>query len=88
MIARRYAFEPASITVPRGTPVRLLVRSADEAHGLAIARFKVAKEIPRGGDPVVITFTPTAVGRFPILCSLYCGDGHDAMKGTLIVTAQ
>ena len=27
-------------------------------------------------------------GRFPILCSEYCGDEHDSMRGTLVVLAQ
>ena len=50
--------------------------------------FKIGKEIPRGGDPVTIDFTPDAPGQFPILCSEYCGDGHDDMKGTLVVSAR
>jgi cytochrome c oxidase subunit 2 len=49
---------------------------------------KVAKEIPRGNKPVTIEFTADEAGRYPILCSEYCGDGHDDMKGTLVVLAR
>jgi heme/copper-type cytochrome/quinol oxidase subunit 2 len=29
----------------------------------------------------------SSAGIFDILCSEYCGDGHDEMKGTLVVEA-
>jgi cytochrome c oxidase subunit II len=88
VVARRFAFEPAEITVAVGERVVLMVRSADGVHGLEIKRFKVKKEVPRGGDPVSIEFTASEAGRFPILCSEYCGQDHDKMKGTLVVTAE
>jgi cytochrome c oxidase subunit 2 len=88
VVARRFAFEPAEIQVSVGERVRLLVRTADGLHGIEIKKFKVAKEIPRGNKPVTIEFTADEAGRYPILCSEYCGDGHDDMKGTLVVLAK
>lgn len=88
VVATRYAFEPAEIQVTQGERVRLLVKSGDGLHGFEIKRFRISKEIPRGGDPVVVDFTPEEAGRFPILCSVYCGDGHDDMTGALVVTAR
>jgi cytochrome c oxidase subunit 2 len=85
--ARRFSFEPSSIEATVGERLQLVVRSADGVHGLEIKRFRLKKEIPRGGEPVTIDFTPTAEGSFPILCSEYCGDGHKEMTGTLIVRA-
>ena len=85
--ARRFAFEPSEIEVAVGEPVRLLVRSADGVHGIEIKKVKVQKMIPRGGEPVIINFTAKEAGRFPILCSEYCGDEHDSMRGTLVVVA-
>lgn len=87
VIAKDYTFEPSQIEVALGEPVRLVVVSGDGLHGFEIKRFKISKEIPRGGDPVVIEFTPREAGRFPILCSVYCGDSHDDMEGALVVTA-
>ncbi len=86
--ARRFAFEPSVVDAVAGERLRLVVRSADGPHGIEIKALKVKKEIPRGGDPVVIEFTPGAVGRFPILCSTYCGEGHGDMAGMLVVTAS
>ena len=88
VIAKRFAFEPAEIEVTVGEKVTLAVRSADGVHGIEIKKVKVKNEIPRGAEPVMIEFTAKEAGRFPIVCSEYCGDGHDDMKGTLVVKAR
>ena len=90
VVARRYAFEPATIEVNEGDRVRLLVQSADGLHGVGIKQFGVNTKVPRpkqGDDPVTIEFVASAAGRYPILCSEYCGSGHKEMTGTLIVNA-
>jgi cytochrome c oxidase subunit II len=88
IVARRFAFEPARVEVAVGERVRLRVVSADGVHGLEIKKFKVKKEIPRGTTPVVIEFTASEAGEFPILCSEYCGDGHEDMQGQLVVLTR
>src|SRR5688572_20125807 len=87
VVAKRFAFEPSQIDVTVGERVRLVVRSADGVHGIEIKKFKVNKVIPRGSTPVTIEFTASEAGRFEILCSEYCGEMHDEMKGTLVVSA-
>jgi cytochrome c oxidase subunit II len=87
VVAKRYAFEPAEIQVAVGEAVRLMVRSADTLHGFEIKEMKVKKELERGAAPVAIDLKPATAGRFPILCSEYCGEGHDDMKGALVVVA-
>ncbi len=87
VIASRYAFDPATIDVRVGERVRLVMKSADGVHGLEIKKFKVKKEIPRGTSAVTVEFTASEAGSFPILCSEYCGDGHEEMTGTLVVRA-
>ena len=83
--ARRFAFEPSEVNATVGERLQLVVRSADGVHGLEIKKLKIKKEVPRGGEPVTIDFTATTEGSFPILCSEYCGNGHDDMSGMLIV---
>jgi cytochrome c oxidase subunit 2 len=87
VIARRFTFEPATIEAVEGERLRILVKSGDGLHGFEIKKFKVSKEIPRGTEPVVIEFTASEAGKFPILCSAFCGDGHGDMKGMLVVAA-
>ena len=83
--ARRFAFEPSEVNATVGERLQLVVRSADGVHGLEIKKLKIKKEVPRGGEPVTIDFTATTEGSFPIICSEYCGNGHDDMSGMLIV---
>jgi cytochrome c oxidase subunit II len=85
---RRFAFEPEEIHVREGERVRLLVRSADGLHGFGIKAFGLAHVIPRGTAPVVIELTPDRTGRFEILCTEFCGEGHDRMRGLLVVQAS
>lgn len=88
VVAKRFTFEPERIDVTEGEQVRLVVTSADGVHGIEIKKFKVNQKIPRGGDPVTIEFVASAPGRYPILCSEYCGKDHDAMKGVLVVNVR
>jgi cytochrome c oxidase subunit 2 len=87
IVARRFAFEPAQITVVTGEAIELDVRSADGVHGLEIRKLKIKEQIPRGETVVRIPFTAPAPGRYPIACSEYCGANHDDMKGMLVVLA-
>ena len=88
VVARRFAWEPSEIQVTVGERVRLVLRTADGLHGMELKKFKIAKEIPRGSKPVTVEFTADEAGRFPFFCSEYCGDGHDDMKGVLVVVAR
>ena len=87
VVAKRYEFVPSTIQVTQGEHVRILVTSGDGFHGFGIKQFDVSKEILRG-ETVTIELTADVAGEFPILCTEYCGDGHEEMKGQLIVRAR
>lgn len=88
VVAKRYSFEPTRIEVTEGEHIRLVVSSSDGVHGVEVKKFNVNKKVPRGGETVTIDFIASEVGEFPILCSEYCGKGHEAMKGRLVVSAK
>lgn len=88
VVAKRFAFEPSRIEVTEGERVRIVVTSADGVHGVEVKKFRLNTSVPRGGEPVTLEFTASATGEFPILCSEYCGDGHEEMKGMLVVSAK
>jgi cytochrome c oxidase subunit 2 len=88
VVAKRFTFEPARIEVTEGERVRLVVKSADGVHGVAIEKVRVNKLVPRGGATVNIDFVAPAPGTYDILCSEECGEGHDVMSGRLVVTAK
>jgi cytochrome c oxidase subunit 2 len=85
--AKRFGFEPARIEVTEGERVKLIVKSGDGVHGIEVKKFRINKKVPRGGE-AAIEFVASAAGEFPILCSEYCGEGHENMKGMLVVAAK
>lgn len=88
IVVKRFAFEPDRIEAAEGEHLRLVVTSADGVHGVEIKKFRVNTKVPRGGEPITIDFVASAPGDYPMLCSEYCGKGHEEMKGTLVVTAR
>ena len=85
VVAERFKFVPDRIEVTQGERVRLNVRSADGTHGLAIKKLKVDLSVPKGGRVVSVEFDASQAGEFAITCSEYCGRGHSAMTGVLVV---
>jgi len=87
IVAGKFAFEPATIQVTAGEPVRLVIRSKDTVHGFSIPKLKIDVRIPKGGDPIIVEFVAPTPGRFEIACSEFCGSGHGQMKAVLISVA-
>jgi cytochrome c oxidase subunit 2 len=86
VVTQRFSFTPDHLEVTRGDHVRIIVRSADGTHGLAIKKLKIGLLVPKGGEPVILEFDADQAGSFPINCSEYCGRGHSKMSGLLVVT--
>lgn len=86
--AYQFGWEPNPIRVTNGTPVRLKMTSRDVAHGIGIPAFGVSKRIPGNGETVTVEFTPDKTGTYNFICNVYCGSGHSAMTGRLIVEAE
>ena len=85
VIASRFKFEPAIISVVEGDRVRLRLHSVDRTHGIGIKAFRVKELIPKSAEAVTVEFVADRTGTFDITCSEYCGTGHWAMKGRPIV---
>lgn len=88
IVASRYAFDPARVEVAQGDHVKLLLRSTDTIHGLAIEAYGVKVAIPKGGEEVSVEFMAHRPGTFRMTCSEYCGSGHRRMQGRFVVTEQ
>lgn len=84
MIAKQFAFEPDTITVNEGDTVKITISSVDVAHGIEIPDFGVSKRFGEG-ESVEVEFVADKKGSFSFFCNVYCGSGHGAMRGTLIV---
>jgi len=82
--ASRYAFDPVTIQVNAGEPVRIMIRSTDGVHGFSIPKLKIDVQVPKSGNPSIVELTAPAAGRYEIACSEFCGSGHSQMKAALI----
>ena len=65
-------------------PVKIELRSYDVLHNFYVPQFR-AKMDTLPGIITYYWFTPTKTGDFEILCAEYCGTGHYAMRGKVLV---
>jgi len=82
--AQRFQFTPAEITLKKGEPVVLVLRSMDTTHGLQVRELGLETKIHKG-RPTELAFTPDKTGTFVGHCSVFCGEGHGSMMLTLHV---
>ena len=82
--ARRSTYEPAEITLKKGQPVVLVIKSIDVPHGFRLRELKLDARINKSA-PAELSFTPDKTGDFVGHCSVFCGPGHGGMTLTLHV---
>jgi cytochrome c oxidase subunit II len=84
VVAKRFAYEPADVTLKKGEPVVIELTSLDVAHGVKFKELNLSTVIKKDGKSE-LAFTPTEVGDFVGHCSVFCGSGHGTMTLTLHV---
>src|SRR3989344_1445519 len=82
LTAQRFFFTPATIEVPLNSMVRLVITSMDTTHGFSLPAFGINRTL-EPNKATVIEFTANQAGTFPFVCSVFCGQGHGGMRGTL-----
>lgn len=82
--AKRFAYNPGEITLKKGQPVVLVIKSLDVAHGLRFRELNLNAKVNKGGS-TELQFTPDKTGDFVGHCSVFCGSGHGEMTLTLHV---
>jgi cytochrome c oxidase subunit 2 len=82
---KKFAYNPAEITLKKGEPVVLVLKTEDVAHGLKFKELNLNTKIEKGKSSE-LAFTPDKVGDFVGHCSVFCGSGHGSMTLTLHVT--
>ena len=84
MVAKQWEFEPSVIQVNKGDTVRLHINSIDVTHGFSMPDFGINVDL-EPGKTVDVEFTADKQGRFTFACSVFCGEGHAAMRGQVVV---
>lgn len=83
--AKRFTYTPNTVNLKKGQPVTLELTTEDIVMGFNLPDFNVRSDIIPG-KTTKLTFTPDKAGTFTFLCDIFCGDGHETMSGTLVVT--
>jgi cytochrome c oxidase subunit 2 len=76
--AKRFEFAPGEVTLKKGQPVVLVLKSLDVSHGISIRELNVLVKAGKGGTAEV-HFTPDRTGEFVGHCAVFCGSGHGSM---------
>jgi len=70
---------PDELHLPIDVPVTIDVTSTDVIHSFWVPAFRMKQDmIP--GMVVPMTFTPTEIGKYEIICTEFCGVGHSGMR--------
>ncbi|MDE2119513.1 MAG: cytochrome c oxidase subunit II [Betaproteobacteria bacterium] len=76
-----------SVTLPVGSHVTFYVTSADVLHGFEVQGTSInLTAIP--GVVGHISYTFDKPGTYYIICNEYCGAGHQAMIGKIVITGS
>ena len=85
VVARKFVFLPNTIELRKGEPVVLELTAPEVVMGFNAPDLKLRADI-LPGQVARVRFTPDKAGTFPFLCDIFCGDGHEGMSGTIVVT--
>lgn len=78
IVAKRFSYDPGEITLKKGQPVVLVLKSEDVAHGLRFRDFNINIKV-KAHSTTEVQFTPDKTGEFIGHCSVFCGSGHGSM---------
>jgi cytochrome c oxidase subunit 2 len=81
----KFAFDPSVIELKKDEPVILELTAHDVFMGFNAPDFHVRTDVVPG-KATRLRLVPDKAGTFTFLCDIFCGDGHESMHGTLIVT--
>jgi cytochrome c oxidase subunit 2 len=73
----------ATLYVPVGRPVRLVMSSRDVIHSFFVPDFRLKQDV-LPGRATTLWFEVKEPGRHQILCAEYCGTNHSMMRGEVI----
>ncbi|MBI2958289.1 MAG: cytochrome C oxidase subunit II [Chloroflexi bacterium] len=84
LVARTFQWAPI-LQLKKGQTYRLHLSSMDFQHGFSVQPGNLNLMVIPGYD-FVATITPDKAGTFTVVCNEFCGLGHQAMVGKIIVT--
>lgn len=84
VIASMFEYRPSRIDLELGRPVYLELTSVDRHHGFNVPDLHLRADI-HPGTTTRLRIQTTKAGTFPFHCDVFCGEGHEAMSGEIVV---
>jgi cytochrome c oxidase subunit II len=75
------------LVVPAGRPVKLTMSSVDVIHGFYVPAFRIKRDV-LPNRYTVVWFEAKEPGDYDLFCTQYCGTGHSAMLGRILVKPE
>ncbi|MBV9074519.1 MAG: cytochrome C oxidase subunit II [Acidobacteria bacterium] len=85
--AARDDISSATLVLPVGRPVEIMLLAQDVIHGFYIREMRIQQDMVPGME-IPVRFTPTRIGKYEIACSQLCGLGHYRMRAFLQVVPE
>jgi len=73
--------------LPVNVPVTLNLTSSDVIHSFWVPAMRLKNDMVPGLVTTIL-LTPTKTGRFPIICTQFCGPAHNSMNSQVDPTKQ
>jgi len=77
----------ASLKVPVGKPIRLIMHSRDVIHNFFVPELRLKQDIVPGME-IPLHFEADKIGVYEVPCSELCGLGHFQMRTTMQVMSE
>jgi cytochrome c oxidase subunit II len=81
---KRFEYMPKEVTLKKGVPVVLELKSLDVPHGFNLPDLGVRADV-LPGLTARVRIVPKQTGRFVFHCDIFCGTGHEDLEGAIIV---
>ena len=81
---KRFEYVPKEVTLKKGVPVVLELKSVDVPHGFSLPDLGVRADV-LPGQTARVRIVPKQTGRFVFHCDIFCGTGHEDLEGAIVV---
>jgi len=81
---KRFEYVPKEVTLKKGVPVVLELKSLDVPHGFNLPDLGVRADV-LPGQTARVRIVPKQTGRFVFHCDIFCGTGHEDLEGAIVV---
>src|SRR5690349_3227359 len=81
---KRFEYMPKEVTLEKGVPVVLELKSLDVPHGFNLPDLGVRADV-LPGQTARVRIVPKQTGRFVFHCDIFCGTGHEELEGAIVV---